>query len=165
MPYQQRHTVTAALPYANGPLHIGHIAGAYLPADIFVRYLRLKGEDVIFICGSDEHGAAITLRAKKDGITPQEIIDKYHEINKKAFQNFGIDFDIYHRTSSKLHHETAQQFFKDLHEKGVFEEQTSEQFFDEEYNQFLADRYVTGTCPKCSASNAYGDQCENAEVL
>lgn len=157
---KSRYTITAALPYANGPLHIGHIAGAYLPADIFVRYLRLRGEDLVFICGSDEHGAAITLRAKKEGITPQEIIDKYHAINKQAFIDFGIDFDIYHRTSSDLHHATAQAFFKDLNNKGVFDVEKSEQFFDVDYEQFLADRYVTGTCPKCSSENAYGDQCE-----
>tara|TARA_R110002050_G_scaffold195593_1_gene330450 strand:- start:56593 stop:58677 length:2085 start_codon:yes stop_codon:yes gene_type:complete len=156
----KRHLVTSALPYANGPLHIGHIAGAYLPADIYVKFLRMNKEDVVFVCGSDEHGAAITLRAKKEGITPQEIVDKYHEINKQAFQDFGIDFDIYHRTSSALHHETASEFFLKLAENDVFEIEESEQFYDEEYNQFLADRYVTGTCPKCSNENAYGDQCE-----
>jgi len=149
------------LPYANGPLHIGHIAGAYLPADIYVRYLRIKGEDVVFVCGSDEHGAAITIRAKKEGGSPKEIVDKYHEINKRAFQEFGIDFDIYHRTSSDLHHETAQEFFLDLEKKGIFTKKTSKQFFDEEHRQFLADRYVTGTCPKCDYEKAYGDQCEN----
>ena len=156
----KRHLVTSALPYANGPLHIGHIAGAYLPADIYVKFLRMSGEDVVFVCGSDEHGAAITLRAKKEGITPQAIVDKYHEINKKAFADFGIDFDIYHRTSSKLHHETASDFFKKLESNNVFEVEESEQFYDEEFNQFLADRYVTGTCPKCGNENAYGDQCE-----
>ncbi|MGB0806492.1 MAG: methionine--tRNA ligase [Salibacteraceae bacterium] len=156
----KRHLVTSALPYANGPLHIGHIAGAYLPADIYVKFLRMSGEDVVFVCGSDEHGAAITLRAKKEGITPQEIVDKYHGINKKAFADFGIDFDIYHRTSSKLHHETASDFFLKLEENNVFEVEESEQFYDEEFNQFLADRYVTGTCPKCANENAYGDQCE-----
>jgi methionyl-tRNA synthetase len=156
----KKHLVTAALPYANGPLHIGHIAGAYLPADIYVRFLRQKGEDVVFICGSDEHGAAITMRAKKEGITPQEIVDKYHAINKKAFADFGIDFSIYHRTSDASHHETAQAFFKVLNEKGAFELIESEQYFDEEHQQFLADRYITGTCPKCSNENAYGDQCE-----
>lgn len=158
--HPKRHLVTSALPYANGPLHIGHIAGAYLPADIYVKYLRMNQEDVVFVCGSDEHGAAITLRAKKEGISPQEIVDKYHEINKKAFADFGIDFDIYHRTSSELHHQTAGEFFKKLHENNVFEVQESEQFFDEEHQQFLADRYVTGTCPNCQSENAYGDQCE-----
>ena len=156
----KRYTVTSALPYANGPLHIGHIAGAYLPADIYVRYLKGKGHDVAFVCGSDEHGAAITLRAKKDGVPPQEIVDKYHNINKKAFSDFGIDFSIYHRTSDKLHHETAQDFFKTLEEKNVFTKKTAEQFYDEENNQFLADRYISGECPKCNADGAYGDQCE-----
>jgi methionyl-tRNA synthetase len=156
----KRYTVTSALPYANGPLHIGHIAGAYLPADIYVRYLRGKGHDVAFVCGSDEHGAAITLRAKKDGVSPQEIVDKYHDINKKAFADFGINFSIYHRTSDKLHHETAQEFFKTLEDKNVFTKKTAEQFYDEENNQFLADRYISGECPKCNAAGAYGDQCE-----
>ena len=156
----KRYTVTSALPYANGPLHIGHIAGAYLPADIYVRYLKGKGHDVVFVCGSDEHGAAITLRAKKDGVSPQEIVDKYHNINKKAFADFGIDFSIYHRTSDELHHETAQEFFKTLEEKNVFSKKTAEQFYDEENNQFLADRYISGQCPKCNADGAYGDQCE-----
>ena len=156
----KRYTVTSALPYANGPLHIGHIAGAYLPADIYVRYLKGKGHDVAFVCGSDEHGAAITLRAKKDGVSPQEIVDKYHNINKKAFADFGIDFSIYHRTSDELHHETAQDFFKTLEEKNVFTKKTAEQFYDEENNQFLADRYISGECPKCNADGAYGDQCE-----
>ncbi|MEM6262068.1 MAG: methionine--tRNA ligase [Bacteroidota bacterium] len=157
----KRYTVTAALPYANGPLHIGHIAGAYLPADIFVRYLRLRGREVAFICGSDEHGAAITLRAKKEGITPRDIIDKYHPLNQHTFERFGISFDIYHRTSESIHHETAQDFFKVLHEKGEFVEKESEQYFDVEQQQFLADRYIQGTCPVCSFENAYGDQCEN----
>ncbi len=148
------------MPYANGPLHIGHIAGAYLPADIYVRYRKSKGDDVLFVCGSDEHGAAITLRAKKDGVSPQEIVDKYHAINEKAFTDLGIDFDIYHRTSSELHHETASEYFKTLEEKEVFTQKTSEQFFDEEYQQFLADRYITGECPKCGYEHAYGDQCE-----
>lgn len=155
-----RYTLTAALPYANGPLHIGHIAGVYIPADIYARYLRMRNRDVLFICGSDEHGAAITLRAKKEGITPQEIVDKYHDINKKAFLDFGISFDIYHRTSSQLHHKTAQEFFKTLHDKGIFTQKESEQYFDVEANQFLADRYITGQCPKCGNPNAYGDQCE-----
>lgn len=157
----KRHLITAALPYANGPLHIGHIAGAYLPADIYSRFLKLKGADVAFICGSDEHGAAITIRAKKEGITPQEIVDKYHKINKKAFSDLGINFDIYHRTSSALHHETAQDFFKVLDQKGSFTKQTNEQYYDEVAQQFLADRYIIGTCPKCSFENAYGDQCES----
>ena len=156
----KRYTVTSALPYANGPLHIGHIAGAYLPADIYVRYLRLKQKDVIFVCGSDEHGAAITIRAKKEGVSPKSIIDKYNEINKKAFADFGISFDIYHRTSSDLHHKTAQDFFVTLEKNGSFIKKTSEQYFDEENNQFLADRYITGTCPKCGYEKAYGDQCE-----
>ena len=154
------YTVTAALPYANGPLHLGHIAGVYLPADIFVRFLRMNKHDVVYICGSDEHGAAITLRAKKEGITPQEIVDKYHALIRDTFQQFNISFDIYHRTSSQLHHETSADFFKKLHDNKQFIEETSEQYFDEEYNQFLADRYITGTCPKCSYENAYGDQCE-----
>ena len=157
---KKRFTVTSALLYANGPLHIGHIAGAYLPADIYVRYLKGKGHDVAFICGSDEHGAAITLQAKKEGISPQGIVDKYHTINKKAFSDFGIDFSIYHRTSDKLHHETSQDFFRTLEKKDVFTKKTSEQFYDEENKQFLADRYITGECPKCNAAGAYGDQCE-----
>jgi len=155
-----RYTITAALPYANGPLHIGHIAGAYLPADIFVRYLRLKKKDVAFMCGSDEHGAAITIRAKKEGISPKEIIDKYHELNKGTFEKFGINFDMYHRTSEPIHHELSQEFFMNLYEKGEFVERESEQYYDEEFNQFLADRYITGTCPKCGNEGAYGDQCE-----
>ncbi|MEP2023052.1 MAG: methionine--tRNA ligase [Reichenbachiella sp.] len=156
----KRYTVTSALPYANGPLHIGHIAGAYLPADTYVRYLRGKGKDVAYVCGSDEHGAAITLRAKKENTTPQTIIDKYHQINKETFERFGISFDMYHRTSEQIHHKTSQEFFLNLYEKGEFTEKESEQFYDEEYKQFLADRYVTGTCPKCSHPAAYGDQCE-----
>ncbi|MCL4120588.1 UNVERIFIED_CONTAM: hypothetical protein GTU68_027688 [Idotea baltica] len=157
----KRYTITSALPYANGPLHIGHIAGAYLPADIYVRYLRLKGKDVLYVCGSDEHGAAITLRAKKEGTTPKEIVDRYHQLNKETFKRFGIAFDFYHRTSEPIHHETAQGFFTILNDKGEFIEKVTEQFYDEEYQQFLADRYVKGTCPKCSFDNAYGDQCEN----
>jgi len=160
MSSKKRYTITAALPYANGPLHIGHIAGAYLPADIYVRYLRSKGHDVAFICGSDEHGAAITLRAKKEGKTPQQIVDENHTIIEKAFIDFGINFSIYHRTSSKIHHETAGEFFTDLHQKGAFTQETSEQFYDEEQQQFLADRYIVGTCPKCGFDGAYGDQCE-----
>lgn len=156
----QRFLITSALPYANGPLHIGHLAGAYLNADIFARYQREKGNDVAFICGSDEHGAAITIRAKKDGTTPKEIVDKYHKILKQSFQDFGISFDIYHRTSAPEHHHTAQEFFKTLDENGKFIKQETEQFYDPKANQFLADRYITGTCPKCENENAYGDQCE-----
>ena len=156
----KKYTVTSALPYANGPLHIGHIAGAYLPADIYVRYRKAKGDDVLFVCGSDENGAAITLRAKKDGLSPQEIVDKYHAINKKAFEDFGINFDIFHRTSSELHHKTASQHFKALDKKEVFKQKISEQFFDEEYQQFLADRYIVGECLKCGHEHAHGDQCE-----
>jgi methionyl-tRNA synthetase len=155
-----RHLITSALPYANGPLHIGHLAGCYIPADIYVRYLRSKGEDVKFICGSDEHGVPITIKAKKEGITPQQVVDKYHKIMGDAFNEFGISFDIYSRTSSKTHHETASEFFKTLYDKGVFVEEVTEQYFDEKANQFLADRYIVGTCPKCSNENAYGDQCE-----
>jgi methionyl-tRNA synthetase len=157
----KRHTITAALPYANGPIHLGHLAGAYLPADIYVKYLRIKKENVLFVCGSDEHGAAITIRAKKEGITPQQVVDKYHGMCEKSFTEFGIDFDIYHRTSSKLHHETASEYFKNLNEKGVFTVKETEQYFDEKEQQFLADRYITGTCPKCDSNGAYGDQCEN----
>ena len=157
----KRHLITAALPYANGPVHIGHLAGCYLPADIYVRYLRSKGEDVKFICGSDEHGVPITIKAKKEGITPQQVVDKYHKIMGDAFKGFGISFDIYSRTSSKTHHETASEFFKTLYDKGVFKEEITEQYFDEKANQFLADRYIIGTCPKCGNDNAYGDQCEN----
>lgn len=156
----KRYTVTSALPYANGPLHIGHIAGAYLPADIFVRYLRLRGEDVVYVCGSDEYGAAITIKAKKEGTTPKAIIDKYHNMMKSAFERFGIAFDIYHRTSEPIHTETSQAIFLKLYEKGEFEVLESEQYFDEVANQFLADRYIMGTCPKCGNENAYGDQCE-----
>jgi len=155
-----KFTVTAALPYANGPLHLGHVAGVYLPADIFVRFLRMKKEDVVFVCGSDEHGAAITLRAKKEESTPQAIVDKYHAINKKAFSDFNISFDIYSRTSNQIHHETAQAYFLKLNEKGSFVQKTTEQYYDTDFNQFLADRYITGTCPKCGNEGAYGDQCE-----
>jgi len=155
-----RYTVTAALPYANGPLHLGHIAGVYLPADIFVRFLRLKGEDALFICGSDEHGAAITLRAKKEGVSPQEIVDKYHQLIESTFELFGISFDIYHRTSSALHRKVSSDFFLTLHKNQAFVKQVSQQYFDETYQQFLADRYITGTCPKCQNPDAYGDQCE-----
>ena len=157
---KKRYTVTAALPYANGPLHLGHVAGVYLPADIFVRFLRHKGHDVAFICGSDEHGAAITLRAKKEGVTPQEIVDKYYTILADSFKKFDVSFDIFHRTSEPIHRETAQDFFKTLHNKGVFTQKTNQQYFDEKYEQFLADRYITGECPKCGFAEAYGDQCE-----
>lgn len=158
----KRYLVTSALPYANGELHLGHLAGAYLPADIYVRYLRLLGKDVVWVCGSDEHGAAITMRAKKEGITPKAIIDKYHELNKATFQRLGISFDYYHRTSAPLHHETSQDFFLKLHEKGdEFEVKSTEQYYDKEYDQFLADRYIKGTCPRCGYEEAYGDQCEN----
>jgi methionyl-tRNA synthetase len=156
----KRYMITAALPYANGPLHIGHVAGAYIPSDIYVKYLRLKGKDVCFVCGTDEHGAAITLRAKQENITPQEIVDKYHNTIKTAFEKMNIDFDIFHRTSAKIHHETASEFFLDLYNKDVFVEKTTEQYYDEEFNQFLADRYIKGTCPKCANEEAYGDQCE-----
>ncbi len=156
----KRHLVTAALPYANGPVHIGHLAGCYLPADIYVRYLRSKGEDVKFICGSDEHGVPITIKAKKEGITPQQVVDKYHKMMGDSFKEFGVSFDIYSRTSSKTHHETASAFFKTLYDKKVFVEEITEQYFDEKANQFLADRYIVGTCPKCANENAYGDQCE-----
>jgi len=157
----KRTLITSALPYANGPVHIGHLAGVYIPADIYARFLRLKGEEVAFIGGSDEHGVPITLKAKKEGISPQDVVDKYHAIIKDSFEKFGISFDIYSRTSSGIHHETASQIFKTLYDKGVFIEQTSDQFYDEDANQFLADRYITGTCPKCHFEKAYGDQCES----
>jgi len=156
----KRTLVTSALPYANGPVHIGHLAGCYLPSDIFVRYKRSKGEDVIFICGSDEHGVPITIKAKKEGISPQDVVDKYHKMMGDSFKEFGISFDVYSRTSSKIHHETASDFFKVLYDKGAFTEEVTEQYYDEEAKQFLADRYITGTCPKCANTNAYGDQCE-----
>ena len=156
----KRHTITAALPYANGPLHLGHLAGVYISADIYARFLRSNGEDVAFICGSDEHGAAITLRAKKENKSPKEIVDEYHFSNKDIFEKLGISFDIYDRTSSKHHHETAKELFLKMDKKGAFVKKESEQYFDEEYQQFLADRYITGQCPKCGYQNAYGDQCE-----
>jgi methionyl-tRNA synthetase len=156
----KRTTVTAALPYANGPLHIGHIAGAYLPADTYVRYLRLRGDDVIFICGSDEHGVAITLGAKKEGVSPRQFVDKYHGLMKQAFLDFGISFDIYSRTSTEVHYETAQEFFKKIYDQKIFLEETSDQYYDEQEQIFLADRYIVGTCPNCGHTNAYGDQCE-----
>ena len=157
---KKRFTVTSALLYANGPIHLGHLAGAYLPADIYVRYQKLKGHDVAFICGSDEHGAAITIQAKKEGVSPKQIVDKYHELNKKSFENFGIDFDIYDRTSNQEHHETAQEVFKDLYDAKKFIKKENKQFYDIENKQFLADRYIIGECPRCGADEAYGDQCE-----
>lgn len=156
----KRYLVTSALPYANGAVHIGHLAGVYIPSDIYTRYLRLRGQDVLSVCGSDEHGVPITIKAKKEGITPQMVVDKYHEIIKNAFAGLGISFDIYHRTSSRMHHDTASEFFRDLYDNGKFIEQTTEQYYDTEANQFLADRYITGTCPRCGADGAYGDQCE-----
>lgn len=157
----KRYLITAALPYANGPVHIGHLAGVYVPADIYVRYLRLRNRDVKFVCGSDEHGVPITIKARQEGVTPQAIVDTYHEMIKNSFQQFGIAFDIYSRTTSKTHYETASTFFKKLYDNDEFIEKTNEQYFDEEANQFLADRYIVGTCPTCSSDNAYGDQCEN----
>jgi len=157
----KRYLITSALPYANGPIHIGHLAGVYVPSDIYTRYLRAKGKDVISICGSDEHGVPITLKARNEGVSPQVIVDKYHALNKNSFEKFGIDFDIYSRTSAKIHHETASEFFKKLYDNGDFIEQETEQYYDNEAEQFLADRYITGTCPHCGNENAYGDQCEN----
>ncbi|MBQ6938411.1 MAG: methionine--tRNA ligase, partial [Muribaculaceae bacterium] len=156
----KRTLVTTALPYANGPVHIGHLAGVYVPADIYTRYLRLKGEEVIMIGGSDEHGVPITIKARKEGVTPQDIVDRYHKIIKDSFAEFGISFDIYSRTSSKIHYETASDFFRKLYDKGEFVEKVSQQYYDEEAQQFLADRYITGTCPHCHNERAYGDQCE-----
>ncbi|GAA4890658.1 methionine--tRNA ligase [Flaviramulus aquimarinus] len=157
----KRYTITTALPYTNGPIHIGHLAGVYVPADIYARYLRLTGNDVVFIGGSDEHGVPITIKAKNEGVSPQDIVDKYHAIIKKSFEDFGITYDNYSRTSAPIHHETASEFFKTLNEKGEFIEETSEQLYDAEANQFLADRFVIGTCPKCGNEESYGDQCEN----
>lgn len=157
----KRYTVTAALPYTNGPVHIGHLAGVYIPADTYVRYLRSNKKEVKFICGSDENGVPITLKAKKEGISPQQVVDKYHKIIGDSFKEFGISFDIYHRTSSETHHETAADFFTKLYQDGVFLEEETEQYYDEQAQSFLADRYITGTCPKCSNENAYGDQCES----
>ncbi len=157
----KRYTITAALPYTNGPIHIGHLAGVYIPSDIYARYQRLQGRDVAFVCGSDEHGVPITIKAKKEGITPQQVVDRYHTIIKKSFEDFGISFDIYSRTSAKIHHETASEFFKKLYDSGKFIEQVTEQLYDSEANQFLADRFVLGTCPKCGFEESYGDQCEN----
>ncbi len=157
----KRYTITSALPYANGPIHIGHLAGVYIPSDIYARYLRSTGNDVLFIGGSDEHGVPITIKAKKEGITPQDVVDKYHGIIKQSFEDLGVSFDVYSRTSAPIHHETAADFFKKLYDNGKFIEQTSEQYYDPEANQFLADRYITGTCPHCSYEKAYGDQCES----
>lgn len=158
--FPKRYTITAALPYTNGPVHIGHLAGVYVPADIYARYQRLQNQDVLFVCGSDEHGVPITIKAKKEGITPQEVVDKYHLIIKNSFEEFGISFDNYSRTSAKIHHDTASAFFKKLYEEGKFIEEVTEQLFDEEAQQFLADRFVVGTCPKCGNTESYGDQCE-----
>ena len=155
----KRYTITAALPYTNGPIHIGHLAGVYVPADIYSRYLRLTGNDVAFICGSDEHGVPITIKAKKEGVTPQDIVDKFHKIIKESFEDFGISFDNYSRTSAKIHHETASEFFKTLYSKNEFVEEVSEQLYDPEADQFLADRFIVGTCPKCGYEESYGDQC------
>lgn len=157
----KRTLITSALPYANGPLHIGHLAGAYLPSDLYTRFLRLRGEDVLHICGSDEHGVPITLAAEKEGVSPQVIVDRYHELNKNTFEDFGIEFDYYGRTSSATHHKTAQEFFLTLDQKGVFKKKSEQQLFDESANMFLPDRYVKGTCPHCSFDQAYGDQCES----
>jgi len=157
----KRYTITAALPYTNGPVHIGHLAGVYVPADIYARFQRMQGEDVAFVCGSDEHGVPITIKAKKEGITPQQVVDKYHAIIKKSFEDFGISFDNYSRTSAEIHHKTASEFFKKLYEDGKFIEEVTEQLYDAEANQFLADRFVVGTCPKCGFEESYGDQCEN----
>ncbi len=160
MSNSKRYTITAALPYTNGPVHIGHLAGVYVPADIYARYLRNTGNDVLYICGSDEHGVPITLKAKKEGVTPQDVVDKYHAIIKQSFSDFGISFDNYSRTSAKIHHNTASEFFKKLYDEGKFIEETTEQLYDAEANQFLADRFVIGTCPKCGYDESYGDQCE-----
>ncbi len=157
----KRFTITAALPYTNGPIHIGHLAGVYVPADIYARYLRIKGHDVAFICGSDEHGVPITLKAKKEGVSPQDIVDRYHAIIKKSFEDFGITFNNYSRTTAKIHHETASEFFTTLNDKNEFIEEVTQQFYDEEAKQFLADRFIVGTCPRCGYEEAYGDQCEN----
>ena len=156
-----RTLVTCALPYANGPIHIGHLAGVYVPADIYVRYLRMRGKDVLFICGSDEHGVPITIKARSEGCSPQDIVDHYHKIIKDSFAGMGINFDIYSRTTSKLHAETASDFFKKLYDEGKFISMESEQYYDTEAGCFLADRYIVGSCPKCGHEGAYGDQCEN----
>ena len=160
-PDPKRYTITAALPYTNGPVHIGHLAGVYVPSDIYARFQRLQGKDVLFVSGSDEHGVPITLKAKKEGITPQQVVDKYHAIIKKSFEDFGISFNNYSRTTAKIHHDTASEFFKKLYDDGKFIEDITEQLYDAEANQFLADRFVVGTCPKCGYEESYGDQCEN----
>ena len=157
----KRTLITSALPYANGPVHIGHLAGVYVPADIYARFLRMNGQEVAFIGGSDEHGVPITLKAKNEGVTPQDIVDKYHSMIKDSFGRFGISFDIYSRTSNQIHHQTASDIFLKIYEQGKFIEKTSEQYYDVENKQFLADRYITGTCPKCGFERAYGDQCES----
>ncbi len=156
----KRYLITSALPYANGPIHIGHLAGVYIPSDIYTRYLRMKGVDVISVCGSDEHGVPITIKARQEGVSPQQVVDKYNDIIKQSFKDFGIAFDIYSRTSSKVHYQTAAEFFRKLYDDGAFIEKTTEQYYDQEVGQFLADRYITGTCPHCSNERAYGDQCE-----
>lgn len=160
MDQPKRYLVTAALPYANGPIHIGHLAGCYIPADIYVRYLRAQKRDIKFVCGSDEHGVPITIRAMKEGVSPQEIVDKYHEQMKESFVQMNISFDIYSRTSRPIHHQTSSDFFKKLYDEGLFEEKETEQYYDEQKKTFLADRYIVGTCPICGNTNAYGDQCE-----
>ncbi|MBI1308224.1 MAG: methionine--tRNA ligase, partial [Bacteroidetes bacterium] len=160
MPNPKRHLITCALPYANGPLHIGHIAGCFLPSDIYARHLRMLGKEVLFVCGTDEHGVPITLKARNENRTPQEVVDENHKIIKETLDTWGISFDNFSRTSRPIHHQTATEFFKTLYDKGVFTEQTTEQFYDEEAGQFLADRYIVGTCPNCGFENAYGDQCE-----
>ena len=156
----KRTLVTSALPYANGPVHIGHLAGVYVPADIYVRYLRMRGEDVLYVCGSDEHGVPITIKARQQGCSPQDIVDKYHKIIKDSFSGLGINFDIYGRTSSEVHEKNASDFFRKLYDEGKFITRESEQYYDPEAKTFLADRYIVGTCPKCGAEGAYGDQCE-----
>ena len=156
----KRYTITAALPYTNGPVHIGHLAGVYIPSDVYARFLRSNKKDVLFVCGSDEHGVPITISAKKEGVSPQQVVDKYHKIIRDSFKELGVSFDIYHRTSDKIHHETASEFFKQLHRKGLFDEKENEQYFDEAEKEFLADRYIIGTCPHCNNPEAYGDQCE-----
>ena len=156
----KRYLVTSALPYANGPVHIGHLAGVYIPSDIYTRYLRLRGCDVLSVCGSDEHGVPITIKARKEGVTPQQIVDRYHSLIKRSFEGLGMSFDIYSRTSSKTHAETASAFFRKLYDEGKFIERTSMQYYDEEAQTFLADRYIVGTCPRCGNDRAYGDQCE-----
>ena len=156
----KRTLVTCALPYANGPVHIGHLAGVYVPADIYVRYLRMRGEDVLYICGSDEHGVPITIKARQQGVSPQDVVDKYHKISKDSFSGLGITCDIYGRTSSDVHHANAAAFFRKLYDEGKFITRTSEQYYDPEAQTFLADRYIVGTCPRCGNEGAYGDQCE-----